>query len=185
MYHFSRLFLKSHYAWFFQDIYFFAKKFVNTFGIVIETQVLIAVVNTVITTTGLAFMHLPQLPTLAIMVFVLSLVPVAGVIISCIPLSLIGYSIGGIQDVVYILLMILIVHSLETYVLNPKFMSSRTKLPIFYTFVVLLAGDHLFGTWGLIVGIPIFTFLLDILGVQQLPGVTVDKHETGHYDETK
>lgn len=185
MYHFSRLFLKSHYAWFFQDIYFFAKKFVNTFGIVIETQVLIAVVNTVITTTGLAFMHLPQLPTLAIMVFVLSLVPVAGVIISCIPLSLIGYSIGGIQDVVYILLMILIVHSLETYVLNPKFMSSRTKLPIFYTFVVLLAGDHLFGTWGLIVGIPIFTFLLDILGVQQLPGMAVDKHGTGHYDETK
>lgn len=185
MYQFSSLFLTSHYAWLFQDIYFFAKKFVNTFGIVIETQVLIAFVNTMITTIGLAMMHFPQLPTLAIMIFVLSLVPVAGVIISCVPLSLIGYSIGGIQDVVYILLMILAVHALETYVLNPKLMSSRTKIPTFYTFVVLLAGDHLFGTWGLIVGIPIFTFLLDILGVQQLPGMAVDKRQTGHYDETK
>lgn len=27
-------------------------------------------------------------------------------------------------------------------------------------------SEHLFGMWGLIVGIPVFTFLLDILGVK-------------------
>src|SRR5699024_11407431 len=43
---------------------------------------------------------------------------------------------------------------------------SRTELPIFYTFVVLYVSEHLFGMWGLIVGIPVFTFLLDILGVK-------------------
>ena len=47
---FSRLFLKSEFAWFFQDIYYFANKFVNTFGVVMEAQFFIAVVNTVITT---------------------------------------------------------------------------------------------------------------------------------------
>ena len=57
---------------------------------------------------------------------------------------------------------------IESYVLNPKFMSSRTELPIFYTFVVLLVSEHLFGVWGLIVGVPIFTFLLDIVGVKQI-----------------
>ncbi len=62
--------------------------------------------------------------------------------------------------------MILAVHTLEAYVLNPKFMSSRTNLPIFYTFVVLLVAEHFFGTWGLICGVPIFTFFLDITGVQ-------------------
>ncbi|ANK61459.1 AI-2E family transporter [Loigolactobacillus backii] len=168
MYSFSRLFLKSHYAWFFNDIFFFAKKFVNTFGVVIEAQVFIALINTIITTIILAIMKMPQLPSLAIMVFLLSMVPVAGVIISCVPLSLIGYSVGGIRDVAYILIMILVVHMLETYVLNPQFMSSRTKLPVFYTFVVLMIGEWVFGTWGLIVGIPIFTFLLDILGVKSI-----------------
>ena len=59
---------------------------------------------------------------------------------------------------------------MEAYVLNPKFMSSRTDLPIFYTFIVLLIGEHLFGTWGLIVGVPIFTFLLDVLGVKPIRG---------------
>ncbi|MDN6419274.1 MAG: AI-2E family transporter, partial [Lactiplantibacillus plantarum] len=45
---FSKLFLKSDFDWFFQDIYYFANKFVNTFGVVMEAQFFIAVVNTVI-----------------------------------------------------------------------------------------------------------------------------------------
>ena len=116
----------------------------------------------------LSFMKMPQIFALGIMVFVLSLVPVAGVIISLVPLSLVGYQVGGIRDVIYIIIMIMVIHALEAYILNPKFMSSRTELPIFYTFVVLLVAEHLWGTWGLIVGVPIFTFLLDVFGVKQV-----------------
>ncbi|MBO0472076.1 AI-2E family transporter [Enterococcus sp. DIV0242_7C1] len=165
---FSKLFLKSDFDWFFQDIYYFADKFVNTFGVVMEAQFFIAVVNTVITTICLALIGFSQLPSLAIMIFILSLIPVAGVIVSCIPLSFIAYSQGGINDVIYILAVILIVHLFESYVLNPKFMSSKTDLPIFYTFVILLISERLFGVWGLIVGIPIFTFFLDILKVKPI-----------------
>lgn len=169
MYSFSRLFLTSDlFSWLFEDIYFFGKKFVNTFGVVLEAQFFIALCNTALTTICLMFMHMPQILALALMVFVFSLVPVAGVIISLIPLSMVGYSVGGIRDVIYIIIMITAIHALESYVLNPKFMSSRTELPIFYTFVVLLVSEKLFGTWGLIVGVPIFTFLLDIMGVKSI-----------------
>jgi predicted PurR-regulated permease PerM len=164
---FSRLFLQSDFAWFFQDLYFFGKKFVTTFGVVIEAQFFIALVNTVLTTIVMAVMHLPQLAVLALMVFILSLIPVAGVIISFVPLSLVGYSVGGFRDVIYLIITIIVVHALEAYVLNPKFMSSRTNLPIFYTFIVLLVGEHFLGIWGLICGVPIFTFFLDILGVKR------------------
>ena len=169
MYSFSRLFLTSDlFSWLFEDIYFFGKKFVNTFGVVLEAQFFIALCNTALTTICLMFMHMPQILALALMVFVFSLVPVAGVIISLIPLSMVGYSVGGIRDVIYIIIMITAIHALESYVLNPKFMSSRTELPIFYTFVVLMVSEKLFGTWGLIVGVPIFTFLLDIMGVKSI-----------------
>lgn len=169
MYSFSRLFLTSDlFSWLFEDIYFFGKKFVNTFGVVLEAQFFIALCNTALTTICLMFMHMPQILALALMVFVFSLVPVAGVIISLIPLSMVGYSVGGIRDVIYIIIMITAIHALESYVLNPKFMSSRTELPIFYTFVVLLVSEKLFGTWGLIVGVPIFTFLLDIMGIKSI-----------------
>ena len=167
---FSKLFLKVILIGF-QDIYYFANKFVNTFGVVMEAQFFIAVVNTVITTLALAIIGFTQLPSLAIMIFILSLVPVAGVIISCIPLSFIAYSQGGLNDVIYILALITIVHLFESYVLNPKFMSSKTELPIFYTFVILLVSERLFGVWGLIVGIPVFTFFLDVLKVKPIRGL--------------
>ncbi|GAK47634.1 transporter [Secundilactobacillus oryzae JCM 18671] len=165
---FSKLFLTSDYGWFFQDITFFAKKFINTFGVVLEAQFFIAVCNTFITTIVLAVMKMPQLPTLAIMIFFLSLVPVAGVIISVVPLGIIAYSVGGINDVIAVIITIIVVHTIEAYILNPKFMSSRTELPIFYTFVLLIGGEALLGIWGLIVSVPIFTFFLDILGVKSV-----------------
>ncbi|EHS85850.1 Permease [Limosilactobacillus gastricus PS3] len=164
---FSRSFLDSNVAgWFFRDLYYFGQKFVNTFGVVLEAQFFIAITNTVITTVCLIVMQMPQIVALSVMVFAFSLVPVAGVIISLIPLCMVGYSTGGIKYIIYILIMIAVIHVIEAYVLNPKFMASRTQLPIFYTFVVLLVGEHFFGVWGLIVGVPIFTFFLDILGVK-------------------
>lgn len=165
---FSRLFLDSKFSWFFQDVAYFGKKFTNTFGVVLEAQFFIAICNTVITTVCLTVMKMPQIFALALIVFIFSLVPVAGVIISTIPLSLVAYSVGGLRDVVYIIIMVIVIHAIEAYVLNPKFMSSQTDLPIFYTFVVLLVSEHFWGTWGLIVGVPIFTFMLDILGVKSI-----------------
>jgi predicted PurR-regulated permease PerM len=44
-------------------------------------------------------------------------------------------------------------------------MSNKTHLPIFYTFLILLISEHFFGVWGLIVGVPVFMFLLDVLEV--------------------
>ncbi|WP_103660545.1 AI-2E family transporter [Lactobacillus sp. HT06-2] len=164
---FSSLFVKSGiFKWFFEDVSFFGKKFTNTFGVVLEAQFFIAICNTALTMIGLAIMRMPQIVALGLMIFILSLIPVAGVIISLIPLSVIGYSVGGLRYVIYIFVMIMIIHAIEAYILNPKFMASKTELPIFYTFLVLLFAEHLWGTWGLIVGVPIFTFLLDVMEIK-------------------
>lgn len=158
---FGRNFLSSPLGWLFSDIKFFAEKFINTFGVVIEAQIFIALVNTAITSVTLLFMKIPNVPGLAIMVFLLPLIPV-------VPLSIVAYTVSGWQSVIAIIVMIICIHMLEAYVLNPRFMSSKTHLPAFFTFIVLLASEKLFGTWGLIVGLPIFTFFLDILQIKTL-----------------
>ena len=76
--------------------------------------------------------------------------------------------------------MLLLIHALESYVLNTKLMSSKTNLPIFYTFVVLFVSQHIFGTWGLIVGIPIFIFLLEVMGVKSSKGGQNDRPKEKH-----
>ena len=150
---------------FYYEIEFFGKKFSRTFGKVLEAQFMIALINTFLTVTVLIILGFPQIIGLSIMIFFLGLIPVAGVIISLIPLTIIGFTIGGIWTVVYLLIGIAVIHAIEAYILNPKLMSTKTNLPVFYTFIVLIFSQHFFGVWGLIIGIPIFVFLLDVLDV--------------------
>ena len=150
----------------FAEIEYFGRKFANTFGKVIEVQFLIAFVNAVLSTIFLAILGFPKLFGLGLMIFLLGLIPVAGVFISLIPLLTIAYTIGGGREMIYIVIMVILIHALESYVLNPKFMSAKTNLPAFYTFIILIVSEHFLGIWGLIIGIPIFIFLLDIFDVQ-------------------
>lgn len=165
---FTGKFKDSKISSFYNEIEYFGRKFIRTFGKVIEAQFLIATVNTFLTVFFLWLMDFPQLFGLAIMIFFLGLIPVAGVIISLIPLCFIAYSIGGVIKVVYVLIMIAVIHAIEAYILNPKFMSAKTNLPVFYTFIVLIFGEHFFGVWGMILGIPIFVFILDVLGIKTI-----------------
>ncbi|MFD1205293.1 AI-2E family transporter [Sporosarcina contaminans] len=162
---FTSKFKNSKIAPFYYEIEFFGKKFSRTFGKVIEAQFIIALVNTFLSVIVLMILGYPQIIGLSIMIFFCGLIPVAGVIISLIPLSIIGFTIGGYLTVVYLLIAITVIHAIEAYILNPKLMSSKTDLPVFYTFVVLIFSQNFFGVWGLIIGIPVFVFLLDILDV--------------------
>lgn len=164
---FTNKFKDSKISAFYNEIHFFGHKFASTFGKVIEAQIIIALVNCVLTTIALWILGFPQLGGLSIMILLLGLIPVAGVIISLIPLSIIAFSIGGFIKVLYIAIAVMIVHAIEAYILNPKLMSSKTNLPVFYTFVVLIISEHFFGIWGLIIGIPLFVFALDVLDVNE------------------
>ncbi|AWI05244.1 AI-2E family transporter [Clostridium drakei] len=145
---------------------FFGNNFLNSFGKVIQAQIVIAFANTIISVIMLSILKFPQLISLGFMIFILSLVPVAGVIISLIPLSLIAFKIGGFTKVLYVLIMVAVVHSLESYILNPKLMSAKIELPIFFTFIILIASEHFMGVWGLLIGIPLVMFILDLLDVK-------------------
>lgn len=151
---------------FYKYLSMFGREFLDSFGKVIQAQILIAFTNTILSILFLWIMGFPQLLALGVMIFILSLIPVAGVIISLIPLSLIAYNIGGVVKILYVLIMVGAIHGLESYVLNPKFMSDKTELPVFFTFVILIVSEHLLGVWGLLIGIPLFIFILNLLGVK-------------------
>lgn len=147
----------------YNEIEFFGKKFMFSFGKVIEVQIVIAIINGILSTIGLSIIGFPHLLGFGIMVMLLGLIPVAGVIISIIPLSIVAFNAGGLIQVIYVLLMIALLHAIEAYLLNPKLMSSKTKLPIFYTLIILIISEHIAGIWGLIIGIPVFMFILDVI----------------------
>ncbi|AQZ48016.1 hypothetical protein B5S25_16905 [Paenibacillus larvae subsp. pulvifaciens] len=145
----------------------FGRNFVNSFGKVMQVQIVISFINSILSVIMLYFMGFPQILGLGVMIFALGLVPVAGVIVSLIPLSIIAFQIGGWIHIVYVLVMITILHAFESYVLNPKLMSVKMKLPVFFTFAVLILFERLIGVWGLLIGIPLFMFFLDLVGANE------------------
>jgi predicted PurR-regulated permease PerM len=155
-------------SYFYKYYRFFAKHFMESFGNVLRMQFIVAFINGVLSTVMLAIIGFPQVLGLGFMIFLFGLIPVAGVMISLIPLSIIAFKIGGIIKVVYILVMIAILHALESYVLNPKLMASKTELPVFIIFAILLISEHLMGVWGLLIGLPLFMFLLKIVGAENI-----------------
>ena len=143
----------------------FGVNFCDTFGKVMKVQLIITSINSVISMIVLTILGFPQIMSLGVMIFILGLIPVAGMIISLIPLCIIAFNIGGINKVLAVLIMIIIIHMLEAYVLNPKLMSDQTELPICFVFIILLVGEHYLGVWGLLIGVPIFIFLLNAMEV--------------------
>lgn len=154
----------------------FGGNFCKTFGKVMKVQVTIAFINSVVSMILLTVLGFPQIMSLGVMIFILGLVPVAGVIISLVPLSIIAFNIGGLSKVVAVLLMITLIHILEAYVLNPKLMSDQTKLPVCFIFIILLVGEHYLGVWGLLIGVPIFIFLLNAMEVDYRDIGKKEKH---------
>ena len=147
----------------YNQVVLFGSSFLNTFGLAIKVQIIISTINTVLSVIGLLFLGFPNILGLAIMIFFLGLMPVIGVVISLVPLSIIAFQIGGFMYVVYIFSMVMVIHAIESYFLNPKLYSITMKLPIFFTFMVLMVGELLFGAWGLVIGIPLFVFIVEMI----------------------
>ena len=131
-----------------------------------KVQITIALVNSIASMIALALMGFPGVPALGIMIFCLGLIPVAGVIVSLIPLSILALSIGGWVKLIEVIIMICVLHAIEAYLLNPKLMSSKTNLPVSFTLIILLVGEHYLGVWGLLIGVPLFLFLMKLLEVE-------------------
>ena len=83
--------------------------------------------------------------------------------LSSVPIIAIWFSYGGITVVVEILLMVTFIHMIEAYYLNPKIVSSYMELPISLTFLILIVSEQIMWMAGLLIWMPIFYIIVDLL----------------------
>ncbi|MAE77864.1 MAG: hypothetical protein CMJ85_13460 [Planctomycetes bacterium] len=134
-------------------------RFAQVLGRFLEAQLLIAIINTALTATGMLFLGIPQIAFLSGVVFVCSFIPVAGVFISTLPICIVTLDHSGISLVLLAIGMIAVVHIVEGYVLNPLIFGTHLKLNPVVVMIVLLVGHELAGIWGLLLGVPAITYL--------------------------
>ena len=135
-------------------------------GRAVEAQAAIAVVNTVLTLIGLLLLDIPLVAMLSVIVFVCSFVPVLGVFISTTPIVLVALNTGGPALSLAAIALVIFIHAVEAYVLNPIIYGRHLKLNPVLTLIILYVGYHAFGLWGMLLGVPVARYFIhDVLGV--------------------
>lgn len=146
----------------------------TAFGVILgrafQAQTAIAVVNALLTAIGFVILGVPSIALLATIVFFCSYIPVAGVFLSTIPAALLAFRTGGITLVFWLVVMVLIVHAIEAYAVNPLIYGRHLKMHPVVILAILLVGENLFGVWGLLLAVPITAFVREyVLGMTASP----------------
>ena len=98
--------------------------FSDVMGTAFAAQAMIAVCNTILTYCGMKFLNIPLAELMSLFVFFCSFIPVLGVFISSIPISLVALQTHGFILMLEAIGLITFIHIFEAYVLNPRIMGN-------------------------------------------------------------
>lgn len=157
--------------------------FGSLMGRAFQAQAIIAMMNTILTFTALTLFDVENRAFLSSIVFVCSFIPVVGVIISSVPIALIGMQQegGGIILALELVGAIVVIHFIESTVLNPKVMGDMLKLHPLLVLIILLVGEHFFGIWGLLLGVPVCVYIFRYVILKNV-AVKEEDPPAGHDD---
>ncbi len=144
-------------------------EFSEVVGTAFQCQLVVALVNAAITSVGLAILDIQPALLLTTIVFLFGLIPVLGVWISSVPIILIAFNDHGLGTAIAAVGLITGVHLIEAYILNPRIYAARFHLNPVIVLIILLVGHELFGVWGMLLGIPVTHYVLNVAQVPPLP----------------
>ncbi len=125
---------------------------------VIRGQLIICVINAVLTYIGLVIFDVNYALTLSVIAGVLSIIPILGVILSSVPIVLTALVSGeGAVDPargVVVLAWIVGINFLEGNILSPKILGSAARLHPLFIIFALLVGKSSFGLAGAVLAVP-------------------------------
>jgi len=138
----------------------------------IRGQVLICIVNAVLTFPGLWFIGAHSDATnlssysalLSLLAGVLSMIPIFGVILSTVPMVVLALAQGSVGGALSVIAWISIIHAIEAYILNPNILGHSASMnPIIVVFA-LLAGKQFGGMLGALLAVPVASVVVSLFG---------------------
>jgi predicted PurR-regulated permease PerM len=128
---------------------------------VVRGQLLICLVNGVLSAIGFWMFDLKYWPILSLLAGVMSLIPIFGSILSSIPAVLIGLT-QDFWTALWVLIWIIGIHQVEANLLNPKIIGVAAKIHPVLVVLALIIGEHFFGLWGALLAVPALSLLQSV-----------------------
>ena len=155
------LFKKPVADWLVKEATFTHRKFTEFFaGKLLDSSVVGCILYVV-----LLIFKMPSAPLIAVFMACCNMIPFFGPFIGAVPCALIVLmaDISNPINVVYFLAIVLVIQQLDGNILDPFIVGDNVGLSSFWVlFAVLLFGD-LFGFVGLLLGVPLFAVLYDLI----------------------
>jgi predicted PurR-regulated permease PerM len=128
---------------------------------VVRGQMIICLVNGVLSAIGFAIVGLKYWPLMALVATIFSLIPIFGSIVSAVPAVILGLT-QSFGTALFVLGWIVGVHQLEANLLNPKIMGDAAKIHPVLVIFSLLVGEHFFHTTGALLAVPTMSIALSV-----------------------
>lgn len=125
-------------------------------GGVVRGQLLICLVNGVLSAIGFWLFDLKYWPVLSVVAGAMSLIPIFGSILSSIPVVAIGLT-QSFGTAVAVLAWIVGIHQIEANFLNPKIIGDAAKIHPVLVVLSLVIGEHLFKLPGALLAVPVLS----------------------------
>lgn len=161
----------------FRRVYWEIKPGLVSFGLLIgrafQAQGVIAIVNSGLTWMAIHFLGIQNAAFLCFIVFLCSFVPVLGVVFSSVPIAVMALTQdgGNLMLAVWSIVAILLIHFLETSIFNPRIVGNMLHLHPVLVLAILAICEHFFGVWGLLLGVPVFVYIIRFVILQEgIPG---------------
>lgn len=134
-------------------------------GRAFQAQGVIAIINTLLTFIVIQFLGIENELFLSAIVFICSFIPVLGVVLSGLPIAAMAIiqDGGSISLALWAIVGILVVHFIETSLLNPKIVGTFLHLHPVLVLAILAIGEHFFGVWGLLLGVPVMVYIIRLV----------------------
>jgi predicted PurR-regulated permease PerM len=143
-------------------------QFSRMLGKAFQAQFIIALLNSLLTFIGLWAIGIGKYSAFLIsIVFLCSFVPIAGVFMSSVPICMVSLQDHGLFLMFMAIILIIIIHTIETYVLNPRIYGSHMRMNPVVVLSILTIFGKIFGLWGLILGVPLCNWFIRVVCLQE------------------
>lgn len=131
-------------------------------GGAIRGQLIICILNGLLTTIGLFVLKIKYAVTLGIIAAIFSLIPIFGTIFSLVPTVAIALTQSWVAAL-EVVAVVLLIHLIEANFFNPKIMGSSVELHPAIIIFSIYVGEHLFGMAGLLLAVPVVAIIRSII----------------------
>lgn len=146
----------------------------KTFGKYLMGAFLDAMIVGMLVAIAMLIFRIPYVPLVAVLVACTNIIPIFGPFIGGIPSVLIVF-IADPLKALWLIAIIMVIQQIDGNFIAPRILGSSTGLPAIYVIVAITVMGGFFGIVGMIIGVPVFAIIGNIISTKTAKRVEAQK----------